>query len=159
MKIDGAEYCLDVDWMSAAALDFSCGSKGVINGCIGALDGWIFKIIKPRNSDGVHNPSSLFSWKGFFGINAQAIVDKKKRILYRSIQHSGEEHDSTAFKNSRFYKWLVGNWLMLGRHGFYFVGDSAYSLKSFLLTPYDNVMHGSHEDNYNFFHSSSSITF
>ena len=48
---------------------------------------------------------------------------------------------------------------MLGRRGFYFVGDSAYSLKSFLLTPYDNVMHGSHEDNYNFFHSSSRITF
>ena len=57
VKIDGAEYCSDVDWMSAVALDFSYGSKGVINGCIGALDGWTVKIIKPRNLDGVHNPS------------------------------------------------------------------------------------------------------
>jgi len=158
VKIDGAEYCSDVEWISSVALDFSRGSKGVINGCIGALDGWIVKIIKPRKSDGVHNPSSFFSRKGFFGINVQAIVDKKKRILYRSIQHRGAEHDSTAFKNSSFYKWLVENWPALGRLGFYFVGDSAYSLKSFLLTPYDNVMHGSHEDNYNFFHSSSRIT-
>ena len=116
------------------------------------------KIIKPRKSDGVHNSSSLLIRKGFFGINAQAIVGKEKRILYRSIQHRGAEHDSKEFKNSSFYKWLVENWLMLGRHGFYFVGDSAYYLKSFLLTLYDNVMHVSHKNNYNFFHSSSMIT-
>ena len=121
-------------------------------------DGWIVKIIKPRKSAGLHNPSSFLSRKGFFGINLQVIVDKKKRILYRSIQHHGAEHNSMAFKNSSFYKWLVENWQMLGGLGFYFVGDSAYALKSFLLTPYDNVMHRSHEDNYNFFYSSSRIT-
>ena len=116
------------------------------------------KIIKPRKSYGVHNPSSFFSRKGFFGINVQEIVDKNKKILYRYIQHRGADNDFTKSKNSRFYKWLVENWLMLGRRGFYFFGDSAYSLKSFLLTPYDNVIHGSHEDNYNFFHSPSRIT-
>ena len=47
---------------------------------------------------------------------------------------------------------------MLGTHSFYFVGDSAYSLNSFLLTQYDNIRHGSHEDNYNLFQSSSRIT-
>ena len=151
MKIDGAEYFSDVDWMSAVALDFSRGYKGVINGCIGALDGWIVKIIKPSKSDGVHNPSSLFSRNGLLGINVQVIVDKKKRILYRYIQHRGAEHYSTAFKNSSFYKWLVKNWLMLGRNGFYFVGYSAYSLNSLLIKPYDNVMHGSHGYNYKFF--------
>jgi len=36
--------------------------------------------------------------------------------------------------------------------GLYFIGDSAYSLKSFILTPCDNAAHGSPEDNYNFFH-------
>lgn len=40
---------------------------------------------------------------------------------------------------------------------YYFIGDSAYALKSFLLTPYDNVYHDTAEDNYNFFHSSSRI--
>jgi len=111
--------------------------------CIAAIDGWIVKIIKPRKSDGVHNPSSFFSRNGFFGINFQAIVDKRKWILYRSIQHHGAEHDSTAFKNISFYKRLMENWKMLGSYGFYFVGDSAYSLESFHLTPFDNLMHGS----------------
>ena len=39
IKIDREEYCSDVDCMSAVSLDFSRRSKGVINGCIGALDG------------------------------------------------------------------------------------------------------------------------
>ena len=42
--------------------------------------------------------------------------------------------------------------------GLYFVGDSAYNLKSFLLTPFDNAFHGTPEDNYNFFYSSSQIS-
>jgi hypothetical protein len=41
--------------------------------------------------------------------------------------------------------------------GLHFIGDSAYSIKSFILTPYDNAAHGSPEDNYNCFHSSSWI--
>ena len=49
------------------------------------------------------------------------------------------------------------NWSELATKGLYFIGDSAYSLRSFLLTPYDNAAHGSAEDNYNFFHSSSRI--
>ena len=73
------------------------------------------------------------------------------------IQSRGAEHDSTAFKNSKLYTWLMGNWEWLKNKGFYFIGDSAYSLKSFLLTPYDNVLHGTPEDNFNFFHSSSRI--
>ena len=42
--------------------------------------------------------------------------------------------------------------------GYYFIGDSAYGLQSFLLTPYDNAIHGTAEDDYNYFHSSSRIS-
>ncbi len=41
--------------------------------------------------------------------------------------------------------------------GLHFIGDSAYSLKSFILTPYDNAAYGNLEDNYNFFYSSLQI--
>ncbi len=41
--------------------------------------------------------------------------------------------------------------------GLHFIGDSAYSIKLFILTPYDNAVRGTSEDNYNFFHSSSRI--
>ena len=134
--------------MRKVALQFARSTNGTINGCIGAIDGWIVKITRPKVKDGIRNPGSFFSRKGFFGINVQAIVDKKKRILYRNILCRGAEHDSTAFKNSSFYRnFLVHNWHELAKKGYYFIGDSAYSIKSFLLTPYDNVLHGSAEDN------------
>ncbi|KAL7545061.1 hypothetical protein ACHAWF_014107 [Thalassiosira exigua] len=158
VQMNGVEYCTDVERMKNVATDFSRTSNGVINGCIGAIDGWIVKIARPTKKDGVYNPGSFYSRKGFYGINVQAIVDKKKRILYRNILSRGAEHDSTAFKNGQFFKWLIENWSALARHGFYFIGDSAYSLQSFLLTPFDNVLHGTPEDNYNFFHSSSRIS-
>ena len=104
------------------------------------------------------NPKSFYSWKGFYGLSVQAIVDKKKRVLFRSIESRGAEHNSTAFKRTGLYKWLMdNNWYDLKRRGYFFIGDSAYSLRSFLMTPYDNTMHGTPEDNFNYFHSSARI--
>ncbi len=157
-KISGIEYCSDNEWMKEVALQFARGSYGVFGGCIGALDGWVVKIKKPSARDGVRNAKSFYSRKGYFGINVQVIVDKKKRILSRSIISRGAEHDSTAFKNSELYEWLIQNWKSLMDKGYYFIGDSAYALKSFLLTPYDNAMHGTSEDNFNFLHSSARIS-
>ena len=50
------------------------------------------------------------------------------------------------------------NWESMLEKGFYFIGDTAYGLRSFLLSPFNDTMHGSAEDNYNFFHSSSRIS-
>jgi len=156
--INGVEYVNDDAMMNEVAMQFSNASNGVINGCIGALDGWVVKIQKPSRKDNILNATSFYSRKGYFAVNVQAIVDKKKRILFRSIMSRGAEHDSTAFKNSSLYTWLIQNWQSLVSKGYYFIGDSAYSLKSFLLTPYDNAVHGTSEDNYNFFHSSCRIS-
>ena len=53
----------------------------------------------------VDTPGDYFSRKGFYCVNVQVIVDKKKRVLYRSIISRGAaEHDSTAFWNSSLYK-------------------------------------------------------
>ena len=155
--IKGIQYCRDDAEMRAVALQFAQSSRGVINGCIGALDGWLVKIKKPCRRDGVENPQSFYSRKGFYAINTQVIVDKNKRVLFRSIKSRGAEHDSTAFRNSGLYSWLLNNYHVLVEKGFHFIGDSAYALKSFLHTPYDNACHGSPEDNYNFFHSSARI--
>ena len=160
VKINGIDYCEDDLRIAKVAREFAKKSNNAINGCIGAIDGWIVKIRKPSISKDLYNssdPKSFFSRKGFFGINVQAIVDSKKRILYRNINSRGAEHDSTAFKNSAFYKWLEKNWQKLVDGQFYFVGDSAYAIKSFLLTPFDNAIHGTPEDNFNFFHSSTRI--
>ena len=144
--------------MESVALQFCEASAGVMNGCIGALDGWMVKIQKPTKADGVNNPQSFYSCKGYYGVNVQAICDKNKKILFWSILSRGAEHDLTAFKNSTLYKWLLLNWESMLQKGFYFIGDTAYGLQSFLLSPYDDTVHGSAEDNYSFFHSSSWIS-
>jgi len=155
--IDGIKYCSDDIQLQEVANQFCDASQGVMSGCIGALDGWVVKIKAPSRRDGVHDPASFYSRKGYYALNVQAIVDKKKRVLYRSILSRGAEHDSTAFKNSSLYQWLIHNWNSLRQKGYYFIGDSAYSIRSFLHTPYDNALHETPEDNYNFFHSSSRI--
>ena len=103
------------------------------------------------------DPTSFYSRKGFFGISVQAIADKKKQVLFRSIESRGAEHDSSAFKHTSLYTWLIENWKTLNDKGYHFIGDSLYSLKSFLHTPYDNAVHGTAKDNYNYFHSLSRI--
>jgi hypothetical protein len=157
--INGIAYVQDEERMAAVATQFAQSSGGIINGCIGALDGWVVKIKKPtRDKDNVSEPSSFYSRKGYFGLNVQCIVDKHKRVIFRTIKSRGAEHDSTAFKNTNLYKYLMQNSVSLCNKGYYFIGDSAYALKSFLLTPYDNAFHGTPEDNYNYFHSSSRIS-
>ncbi len=84
--------------MQEVALQFSQASRGVINGCIGAMDGWIVKVQKPWKGDGVGNAATFYSRKGYFGINIEVIVDKQKKILFKSINLRGAEHASTAFK-------------------------------------------------------------
>jgi hypothetical protein len=133
------------------ALQFSWASRGVINGCIGALDGWIVKVQKPWKGDGVGKAAAFYSRKGYFGINFQVIVDKQKKILFRSIKSRGAEHDSIPFKLTTLYTWLLKIWRKLASKGLHFIGDSAYSIKLFILTPYDNAVHGTSKDNYNFF--------
>jgi len=144
--IDGIKYCSDELRMREVSDHFFNASQGVMSGCIGALDGWVVKIRAPSRRDGVSDPASFYSRKGYHGLNVQAIVDKRKIFLYRSIISRGAEHDSTAFKNSSLYKWLVNNWNNLKEKGYYFIGDSAYSIRSFLHTPYDNAVHGTAED-------------
>ena len=74
--------------MNAVAINFADGSNHLFSGCIGTVDGWIVKIQKPSRKDGLLNPKSFYSWKGFYGLSIQAIVDKKKHVLFRLVVFS-----------------------------------------------------------------------
>jgi len=100
----------------------------------------------------------FFSRKGFYAFNLQVICDTKKRVLFRSMKCRGAEHDSTAFKRSSFYRMLDNSWKYLKQKGDYLIGDSAYSIRPFLITPFNDAMHGTAEDNFNYFHSSSRMS-
>ena len=136
--------------------DFSRGSGGVLDGCIGAIDGWLVPIFCPSRKE-VKNPGKYMSRKGFFSINVQVICDKKRRILWSSIGAKGSSHDSSVFKCSDLYKHLMTISDYLYANGLYIVGDSAYALRGFLICPFENAKKGSAEDNFNFFQSSQRI--
>ena len=121
-----------------------------------AADGWVVKIRCPAWSE-VLNPGKYFCRKGFYGINIQAIVSKDKKILWRTIGHKGSSHDSKVFKESGLGKYLIDHADDLYARGLYIVGDSAYALRSYMLTPHDNALPDSKEDNFNFFLSSNRI--
>jgi hypothetical protein len=158
LYIPNEEYFLNDEQMRETSRGFAHGrSKGIFGGVIGALDGWLVKIAKVSVTSGVRNVAGYFSRKGFYAINCQVIVDHKKRILWRSIKSRGAEHDSTAFKSTNLYSLLSQQRERLQRNGFYIIGDSAYGIATFLLTPFDNSKPYSPEDAYNFYHSSSRI--
>ena len=97
------------------------------------------------------------SRKSVFALNCQAVCDKQKRILWRCTGERGSSHDSTVFRNTQLYEHLMLIQDELYAHGLYLVGDSAYSLRTFLLCPYDNTHTCTEEDTFNFYLSSARI--
>ena len=162
-----AEYSLeknlsDPDALYETSKKFSAKgrSNGILGGIIGAIDGWLVKIKSPSyKRDGVRNSGTYFSRKGFFALNIQVIVDRDKRVLWRTINSKGSEHDSSAFKETQLYSKLVNCYDKLKLNGLqlYLIGDSAYALRPFLLCPYDKASPESAEDIFNFMLSSNRI--
>ena len=159
IKIEFYNQATDLNQMKETALCFANGSSnGIMGGCIGALDGWLVKMNCPSiKKDNVQNVSNFYSRKGFFALNVQVIVDKHKQVLWHSIKCNGAEHDSSAFKVTSLYKILTKKYQWFIENGLYLVGDSAYALRPFLITPFDNAKAGTKEDAFNYHLSSCRI--
>ena len=152
-------YLNDFEAMSKVSNGFSRRSNGVLKGAISAIDGWLVRITKPSyRYDRIINPVSVFSCKGFYALNVQCIVDHNKKILWASYKHKGASHDSTAFRHTSLYECLKGKAQYLFEHGFFILGDSAYSIESFLIPPFPLAKPNTPEDDFNFYHSSARIT-
>ena len=146
--------------MHKVSVGFSQRSNGVLKGAIGAIDGWLVKITCPYESrDGIRNPSTFFSRKGFYALNVQCMVDDKKRVLWASFSNKGSMHDSNCFRSTSLYTDVLKKIQdKLFEGSFFILGDSAYAIESFIIPPYDNAKSQSAEDNFSLFHSSARIT-
>ena len=155
-KIDIELYLNDDAAMERVAIGFSQRSGGILEGDIGAIDGWFVKISRPWIfRDGIANPASVFSRKGFYALNVQCIVDNEKKVLWASYSNRGSSHDSTCFRDTHLYQVLLKSKRdKLFDLGFFILGDSAYAIESFILPPYDNAKSKSEE----YFQSSAQIT-
>ena len=158
-EIDFYNKGTDLKAMQETSLGFANGSSnGIIGGCIGAIDGWLVKMVAPSMSkDNIGNVSNFFSRKGFYALNVQVIVDKQKRVLWHSIKCKGAEHDSSALKATDLYELFIKKYQWFIDNGLYLIGDSAYALRPFLITPYDGAKGGSKEDDFNYHLSSCCI--
>ena len=106
-------------------------SKGVIDGCVGCVDGLLMKIQTPSNSE-VGNVKSFFSGHyQTYGINVQAACDAKCRFISVCIAAPGGTNDIAAFRKSPLFQ-LVQN-LPIGN---YIIGDDAYVCTEKILTPF-----------------------
>ena len=82
------EILEDDDERKSIVKDFVTSiTKSVIGGYIGAIDGWLVKIAK---SVGIPNSSNFLFRKGYFAINVQAICNKKKIFIWKSMLYHGQ---------------------------------------------------------------------
>ena len=66
----------------------SISTEGVVGGCIGAIDGWLYPIIAPPRRVGDVN-SYYSGHLSRFGLNVQAICDHHCRFTYMSVAAPG----------------------------------------------------------------------
>ena len=141
--------------LERASEGFGRRTNGVLDGCVGALDGWAPRLQRPRVTADCPNPSDYYSRKGFYTLNVQAMCDANRRFVFVSMVSCGAVHDSTAFALSRLSTLLEEGKLP---EPYWIAGDQAYPLSDSLLTPFGRPRRGPMDpasDAFNFFQSSA----
>lgn len=116
-------------------------------GVIGAIDGSHIPIRTPKQ-----NPENYINRKCFPSVVLQAVCDANMHILDLHCGWPGSVHDSRVLKNSPLFshaqEWFPGNTHLLG--------DSAYPLQTWLLTPFKDYGNlNPDQKKYNYLHSST----
>lgn len=98
---------------------------------IGAVDGSHIEISAP-SVDG----NSYVNRKGFHSLNLQGVCDAQLRFIDVFAGICGSVHDARVWSMSDIKEELEENVSEFGPSGSHILGDSAYGLKQFLMTPY-----------------------
>ena len=115
-------------------------------GVRGAIDGSRIPIKASQEC-----PENYINRNNFHSVNLTAICDHEMRFLYCYAGWPGSVHDSRVFKNSDFYQ-MVDNKF---QDDSCLLGDSAYTLETWMMTPFKD--HGNlnpQQRRFNFIHSS-----
>ncbi|KAL1914612.1 uncharacterized protein VTP21DRAFT_8143 [Calcarisporiella thermophila] len=95
---------------------------------VGVVDGTHFRLNHAPNKD----PETYWTRKKEYAIHAQLIVDSDFRFIHFEIGWPGSVHDARVYMNSQFYRRREE----LLHPPEYIIGDSAYPLSPFCITPF-----------------------
>lgn len=118
---------------------------------VGAIDGTHFKIKAP-----VENAIAYFNRKKYHSLAMQAVVDSKKRFIDIRCGEPGSFHYSRILRRSALFTNATENVNRGFPNNTFIIGDSAYPLKDWLVTPFkDNGSLNSNQISFNVIHSST----
>eukprot|EP00918_Siedleckia_nematoides_P005012 GHVU01011096.1.p1 GENE.GHVU01011096.1~~GHVU01011096.1.p1 ORF type:complete len:269 (-),score=16.49 GHVU01011096.1:180-920(-) len=121
--------------------------QGVVNGCIGCVDGWLCPIYAPP-ANSVGRVSSFFSGHYHrFGLNVQACCDFNACITAFACDAGGGCNDAVAFRD-----WRLSDVASTTGDYTYLIGDNAYPQRRWLLTPFNmlELSYRPDRSNYNY---------
>lgn len=140
----------DDNELSRLANDFKdiSGSGGILNGCVGVIDGFLLQTCTPSVSGSNGNVKAFFSGHyQCYGVNIQGICDSKCRFIFLASAAPGGCNDIVAYRRCGLQPMI--NSLPLGR---YIIGDNAYVCSEHLLTPFSgNEKFEARKDAFNFY--------
>ena len=122
-----------------------------MSGVIGAIDGCHIPIVGQEFCN-----ESYVNRKGFTSIILQAVCDHKKRFIDCYVGWPGSVHDARVYSNSDLHHSIEQNFFKFFPNDSHLVGDAAYGLTRFMLTPYKDNGYLTHEQkSYNFTQAST----
>lgn len=114
---------------------------------IGAIDGTLIPIQRPSTNEHLY-----VCRKNFHAINLLAVCDADLIFLFVNCKYPGSANDSFIFRDS-----VLISFLSEGRCNGVLLGDSAFPLKMFLMTPFLHPSSAEMES-YNFAHTKTRNT-
>ncbi|XP_049269975.1 putative nuclease HARBI1 [Rhipicephalus sanguineus] len=128
------------EWIAfpASAQELAAAKEGFVHmdprfeGCIGAVDGTFVCIRAPYERDD-GNKAAYFCRKGFYALNVMVVCDATLRITALDPSYPGSVHDAFVWRAFTLSQEFNGG--SRGQGGEFLLGDSAYPLQPWLLTP------------------------
>lgn len=117
---------------------------------LGAIDGTHILIKGPQN-----HSKQYVNWKGFFSVQLQLICNTDLLISDAFCGYPGSVHNAHILCNSPFCCEGELNLANLFGSNFHILGDAAYLLKTWLLTPFRDNGHLTAQQIYQNVHSST----
>ena len=92
-------------------------------------------------------PNSYYNRKSYHSIKIQAVVDAEAKFVDVFVGWPGRSHDARCFNNSPLRERIENGFLPT--YGLVILGDSAYPVRPYLITPFKAANPGTNKTRFN----------